>query len=627
MAAIIRPIFHHSIAESIYEKIRTQSSVYYYFIGRVDPWSEDEAETLYVPDPVNTQQFESAARKNMVTLKNINIQDVALCARRVDWVSGTVYAPYDDTDVNLGTKDFYVITDEFNVYKCLSNNSDSESTVKPVGRGNTVNGIPFSPFQTGDGYIWKFMYSLPLILQNKFLVPSLMPVPSQAKNQYYSAGIITDYIIYDGSLNYGSGQDQNDVTVTITGDGTGAAAELQFDSNGAIDGVIITGESETVNITAASGDGEFVTYTTDTNTFYSDINNRTITIAGCSPSSFNVSVPTRIVSATSTSFTIRSTNEDTFLGDATPATAQVTASYPAGGIGYSSATLNVYIDGVLDTNYDIGLFVSDPGDLDSEQTDIESYAINGGISDIVVTNGSGSYTSAPTVTITGDGTGATAVSYIDVDGKVTSIEITDYGSGYTYANVSLSTEVITGGTAAATARVIISPYGGHGRNSPRELFADTLSFYSAFTNIYNHGVIPVDHDYRQFGIISNIRVYDPDGLDFSKYNTATGTAGFLLEGSFTGTDFEADSIISTSGGKNLQVITALDDKMLVISTDGSIPVVDDVFANDSAISFTITSLTEPNVDKYSGDILFIDNQVPFSATQEQEISFRTFIKL
>lgn len=263
MAAIIRPIFRYSIAESIYEKIQTQSSLYYYFIGRVDPWSEDEAETLFVPDPVNTQEFENAARNNMVTLKNINIQDVALCARRINWTSGTVYTAYDDTDLNLGSKDFYVITDEFNVYKCLSNNSDAASTVKPTGRGNTVNSIPFSPFQTGDGYIWKFMYSLPLILQNKFLVPSLMPVPRQAKNQFYSAGIITDYIIYDGGLSY----DPEQTTATITGDGKGASATLQFDLNGTIDGVIITGDTETVNITGAVGDGEFVTYTTDPNTF------------------------------------------------------------------------------------------------------------------------------------------------------------------------------------------------------------------------------------------------------------------------------------------------------------------------------------------------------------------------
>lgn len=275
---------------------------------------------------------------------------------------------------------------------------------------------------------------------------------------------------------------------------------------------------------------------------------------------------------------------------------------------------------------DIGLFISNPGDLDSEQADIESYAIDGGISDIVVINGSGGYTSAPTVTITGDGSGATAVAYIDGNGKVTSIEITDYGSGYTYANTSLSSEIIIGGTAAATARAIISPYGGHGRNAPRELFADTLCFYSSFNNVFNHGVIPVDEDYRQFGIISNVRVYDPTGVDFSKYNTATGSAGFLLEGTFIGNDFEPDSIISTVGGKNLKVISAIDNYMLVISTDGSVPVVGDTFTNTSAIGFTITNLTEPNIDKYSGDVLFIDNQVPFSATQEQEISFRTFIK-
>jgi len=129
MTAIIRPIFHSSIAESIYERIQSETSLFYYFIGRIDPWAEDETETLAFPDPENTQQFENAARKNMVTLKQITSQDVALCTRRISWTSGTVYDQYDDTDTTLGSKNFYVLTDELNVYKCLFNNYNSESGI------------------------------------------------------------------------------------------------------------------------------------------------------------------------------------------------------------------------------------------------------------------------------------------------------------------------------------------------------------------------------------------------------------------------------------------------------------------------------------------------------------------
>lgn len=60
-----------------------------------------------------------------------------------------------------------------------------------------------------------------------------------------------------------------------------------------------------------------------------------------------------------------------------------------------------------------------------------------GISTIEVTNGGSGYLVAPTVTITGDGSGATATATI-VNGRVNSIIVTNRGSGYTRALVSIS---------------------------------------------------------------------------------------------------------------------------------------------------------------------------------------------
>ena len=63
----------------------------------------------------------------------------------------------------------------------------------------------------------------------------------------------------------------------------------------------------------------------------------------------------------------------------------------------------------------------------------------GRITSIDITDKGGLYTSAPTITISGDGNGATATASI-VDGKLDSITVTDGGSGYTYA-----TATVTGG--------------------------------------------------------------------------------------------------------------------------------------------------------------------------------------
>jgi len=71
-----------------------------------------------------------------------------------------------------------------------------------------------------------------------------------------------------------------------------------------------------------------------------------------------------------------------------------------------------------------------------------------GVSSIEVTNGGSGYLVAPTVTITGDGTGATAESVI-INGRVAGITITNRGSGYTRALVTISGGSGYGATAIA----------------------------------------------------------------------------------------------------------------------------------------------------------------------------------
>ncbi|MEI6726577.1 MAG: hypothetical protein WCN81_10210, partial [Actinomycetes bacterium] len=59
-----------------------------------------------------------------------------------------------------------------------------------------------------------------------------------------------------------------------------------------------------------------------------------------------------------------------------------------------------------------------------------------------------------TVTITGDGSGATAAATVGADGAVTGIDVTDPGSGYTNAAVT-----VTGAGDKATASAVITPSG------------------------------------------------------------------------------------------------------------------------------------------------------------------------
>jgi hypothetical protein len=67
----------------------------------------------------------------------------------------------------------------------------------------------------------------------------------------------------------------------------------------------------------------------------------------------------------------------------------------------------------------------------------EEFNLLTGIQSIGVVEAGSNYTTAPTVTISGDGTGATARAKVSA-GRITSIEVTNAGTGYTVAEVSLS---------------------------------------------------------------------------------------------------------------------------------------------------------------------------------------------
>jgi hypothetical protein len=83
---------------------------------------------------------------------------------------------------------FYVLTEDYNVYKCLDNNNNARSTSKPLGTST-------SPITSADGYVWKFMYTVPINLRNKFLSEDQMPVVSALSNQFYSNGAMDSIII------------------------------------------------------------------------------------------------------------------------------------------------------------------------------------------------------------------------------------------------------------------------------------------------------------------------------------------------------------------------------------------------------------------------------------------------
>lgn len=196
------------MVRSLYRDMVTDADFFYVFFGRSTEW-DDEGTPPSLTDTRNTL---SAILRDMMAVKRIQPTDVCFMARRIDWVSGMVYARYDD-DVVLDTLDFYVMTDDFNVYKCLNNNAGGQSTVKPTH-------TTLEPSEGADGYVWQYLYTVLESDQLKFLTEDYIPVRFYSTiNRFNINGFIDSVDVDDVGTLYGEAP-----TVVITGDGTGATA-------------------------------------------------------------------------------------------------------------------------------------------------------------------------------------------------------------------------------------------------------------------------------------------------------------------------------------------------------------------------------------------------------------------
>ena len=289
------------------------------------------------------------------------------------------------------------------------------------------------------------------------------------------------------------------------------------------------------------------------------------------------------------------------------------------GIGYSAATLTVSGDGTgaaLSADLNIG-------NISSFQANNEILTINGTIDAIKIISGGYGYGVA-NIEIQGDGTGATATATVDTaTGRITKINITNVGRGYTFANV-----VVTGNGNGAKLRAIMSPFGGHGKNAPDELFARTLMFYSNVSTDLNQGVA-VNNDYRQLGIIKNPRSYNID----TRFQGIIGSACFIVQGAINVAFFPRDTNITVNRvidgdtyERRYRVVAASSSSALLQSLDNDIPVINDTFENEAGQTFTVSSVGNPTIDKYSGQMMFIDNKAGFTPSADETVTLRTVIR-
>jgi hypothetical protein len=167
MACIITDKLRIKAAQDLRENYSETDNNTYFFIGKSSPWPVESLP----PTPEDTYDLFVKVWDDILAMKKVTIADVkhALIHAKYDVSGNTVYFPYRSDDKDLLRHPtvadaslvspklpgaIYCVTDTFDVYKCLDNNNNSSSTVKPTG-------VTPGPFTLSDGYKWIYMYTIP----------------------------------------------------------------------------------------------------------------------------------------------------------------------------------------------------------------------------------------------------------------------------------------------------------------------------------------------------------------------------------------------------------------------------------------------------------------------------------
>lgn len=250
----------------------------------------------------------------------------------------------------------------------------------------------------------------------------------------------------------------------------------------------------------------------------------------------------------------------------------------------------------------------------SLQWQVQSTAVAGTINRIEVLDKGTGYATAPIVTINGDGIGATATAILAGD-KISYIQITNMGSGYTYATATVS--------GNAQLRVIIAPLGGHGSNPVKELFGNQVIIGVQFQQDEG-GEFPTNLTFREIGLLINPYLYDSATLaDLSGCYHQTTTLN--LSGA-SGVFYQGEIINDTISNATAEVVSYVSNVLILNNVVGSFNDGDNIVGASSGVSANIVTTVEPTFTKNSGQIIYIENRPMIQRLETQIEKYKLVIR-
>ena len=274
MSAVVTDQFRISNAGNFVDSVLDTNNNYYVFLGLSNPttpnpgFGRTDTWNTTPPDPIDNLNNEWNYGSTSLFGKRINSGNVRRVVRKVSWVTNTAYDMYrQDYSINnkapvsqtarLYDANYFVVNSDYNVYMCIDNGSSGSSSVIPTSKDEpTFTDLePTTAGTSGDGYVWKYLYTISpsdiikfdsteyIVVPNDWSTSTNSTIQSvreaadstvnfnQIKTVYikngggsYTVGTFSCDIIGDGS--------GGKVSVTIADVGTGAISDITVTAGG-----------------------------------------------------------------------------------------------------------------------------------------------------------------------------------------------------------------------------------------------------------------------------------------------------------------------------------------------------------------------------------------------------------
>ena len=267
MSAIVTDQFRILNASNFVDSIESNS--YYITLGLANPVAAGYGRTsdwnTNPPSPTDNLSYAGHTGDTILFGKKITSANVRRIVRRIDWTAGTKYEIYrDDYSVQnrapitnaarLYDANYYVMNEDYRVYICIENGSSGTNPKGNVSQDQPkfTDLEPSRAGDSGDGYIWKYLFTISPSDIIKFDSTDYITVPNnwdtssdaqirairESGDSTVNENQIKTVYIDDAGGSYANGLGQE---MNIIGDGTGGKVRVDVEGGKITNTVVVSG--------------------------------------------------------------------------------------------------------------------------------------------------------------------------------------------------------------------------------------------------------------------------------------------------------------------------------------------------------------------------------------------------